>query len=97
LSLQIVQELWMHWTGLRLAKSTIFRMGDGTLAERSWREKCLAEMLARRSCKRLLEENSPLSSFCLAWKTGLQSVRATPGLPVSLVYYSAFIMPLLRK
>ena len=44
-SLQMVQELCRHWTGLRLAKYNL-QYGRGHLGGKE----CLEEMLARRSC-----------------------------------------------
>ena len=48
-------------------------------------------------CKRLLEENFPLSNFCLAWNKGLESVNAMLGFSVSLELIWAFSMPLCKK
>ena len=56
-SLQTVQELWVQGTGFRLAKSTWVRMGEGSLADNSWRVNLLQERLVSKSWRRLLEEN----------------------------------------
>ena len=67
ISLQMEHLLESQSMGFRLLKSTIFRIGEGNLAERSWMENLLADKFVSRDCSFGLAENLPLSSFAFAW------------------------------
>ena len=83
-ALQTERPVTSQRTGLRLAKSTSFMIGEGSLAESSWIENHFAERFRPFSW---WIDNWPLSRLALAWRIGLFSVSTMLGFPLCLIFH----------